>query len=65
VPVKTYNLIHGRIFEASVCIGIPVYCVSVPSLHRESTDSLISIAARTKLHGITMDYRHITGNLNS
>ncbi len=30
----------SRFFEASVCIT--VYGVSVPSLHRESTDSLIN-----------------------
>ncbi len=34
-----YNLVLGRFFEASVCIML--YGVSVPSLHKESTDSLI------------------------
>ncbi len=35
------KLVVSRFFEASICITL--YGVSVPSLHRESTDSLIYI----------------------
>ncbi len=37
--MKAYNLVLGRFLEASVCVML--LWVSVASLHRESTDSLI------------------------
>ncbi len=41
--MKAYNLVLGRFFEASVCVALLTNCecMSVTSLHRESTDSLI------------------------
>ncbi len=42
MPMKVYNLVLGRFLEASVCVTL--YGVSVASLRRESTDSLIYTA---------------------
>ncbi len=39
VPTKPYNCCFSRVFRASVCIA--AYGMSVPSLHTESTDSVI------------------------
>ncbi len=39
VPITPYNCCFRRLFPASVCIA--TYCMSVPSLHTESTDSAI------------------------
>ncbi len=39
VPTKPYNCCFSRVFQASVCIA--TYGMSVPSLHTESTDSVI------------------------
>ncbi len=41
VPTKPYNCCFSRVFQASVCIA--TYGMSVPSLHTESTDSVICI----------------------
>ncbi len=39
IPKQPYNCCFGRVFQASVCIA--TYGMSVPSLHTESTDSVI------------------------
>ncbi len=39
VPTKPYNCCFSRVFQASICIA--TYGMSVPSLHTESTDSVI------------------------
>ncbi len=39
-PLKAYDCIFGRDFQASICIA--TYGMSVPSLHTESTDSVIT-----------------------
>ncbi len=38
-PLKAYDCVFGRDFQASICIA--TYGISVPSLHTESTDSVI------------------------
>ncbi len=40
VPTKPYNCCFSRVFQASICIA--TYGMSVPSLHTESTDSVIN-----------------------
>ncbi len=40
VPTKPYNCCFSRVFQASVCVA--TYGMSVPSLHTESTDSVIA-----------------------
>ncbi len=40
VLIKAYNSCFSRVFQASVCIA--TYGMSVPSLHTESTDSVIN-----------------------
>ncbi len=40
VPIKPYSCCLSRVFQASVCIA--TYGMSVPSLHTESTDSVIT-----------------------
>ncbi len=41
VPIKPYNCCFSRFFQASVCTA--THGMSVPSLHTESTDSVISL----------------------
>ncbi len=41
VHLKAYGCLFGRDFQASVCIA--TYGTSVPSLHTESTDSVIGV----------------------
>ncbi len=38
-PLKAYGCVFGRVSQASVCIA--TYGMSVPSLHTESTESVI------------------------
>ncbi len=45
VPTKPYNCCFSRVFHASVCIA--TYGMSVPSLHTESTDSVIITTSQT------------------
>ncbi len=40
---KPYNCCFSRVFQASVCIATYMYGMSVPSLHTESTDSVITL----------------------
>ncbi len=39
VPIKPYSCCFSRVFQSSVCIA--TYGMFVPSLHTESTDSVI------------------------
>ncbi len=48
-PLKAYDCVFGRDFQASVCIA--TYGRSVPSLHTESTDSVIRPAGRAAAPG--------------
>ncbi len=41
VSIKPYSCNFSRVFQASVCIA--TYGMSVPSLHTESTDSVICV----------------------
>ncbi len=47
VPVKAYGCVFGRVHQASVCIA--TYGMSVPSLHTESTDSVIGEATSSPI----------------
>ncbi len=52
-PIKPINCCFSRVFQASICIGM-----SLPSLHTESTDSVIARATshaqylRNEYHGM-------------
>ncbi len=52
VPIKPYSSCFSRVFQASVCIA--TYGMSVPSLHTESTDSVILII--TQCTSVTFHY---------
>ncbi len=47
VPIKPYSCCFSTVFQASVCIA--TYGMSVPSLHTESTDSVIEVPVRGRL----------------
>ncbi len=53
VPTKPYNCCFSRVFQASVCIA--TYGMSVPSLHTESTDSVINLTPEVLSTLVAMD----------
>ncbi len=60
VPTKPYNCCFCRVFQASVCIA--TYGMSVPSLHTESTDSVIMHICKTYADEITMHTKMLKRN---